>query len=238
MNTQTLSKRDFLKLAAAGALGARVTTEPASLLAAESAAVKRKIPFALQLYSVRNECAKDLPGTVAAVAKMGFKAGELDGFVAHLCHGGDRAGEILRALIAHGVKLEGERDFAFHGGRLRREQRSGLRGDPSAQRASRGKFEEIPLGQSLRVHRQFLSEGRVYGAAPLSADGAYGLGCAFSHSWRETVFFSWSRRNVPFLFPTTMSGSPSPLRSPATTCVPTPESLSMRYGMNSTLLSG
>ncbi len=58
--------------------------------------------------------------------------------------------------------------------------------------------------------------------------GESGFGCAFSHSSRETVFFSCRCTNVPFLFPTTISGRPSPFRSLATTCTPTPESLSMR----------
>ncbi|MDQ1256966.1 MAG: Sugar phosphate isomerase/epimerase, partial [Candidatus Hydrogenedentes bacterium] len=30
------------------------------------------IPIGLQLYSVRNDCAADLPGTLTAVAKMGY----------------------------------------------------------------------------------------------------------------------------------------------------------------------
>ncbi|MGC8668015.1 MAG: sugar phosphate isomerase/epimerase family protein [Chthonomonadales bacterium] len=38
------------------------------------------IPIALQLYSVREDCAKDLPGTLAAVAKMGYKGVEWAGY--------------------------------------------------------------------------------------------------------------------------------------------------------------
>src|SRR6266576_3393952 len=60
---------------------------------------------------------------------------------------------------------------------------------------------------------------------------AYGpntVGCAFCHSSLVTLFFSWRWTKVPFLFPTTMSGRPSPFISAATTCVPTPELSSMR----------
>jgi sugar phosphate isomerase/epimerase len=35
-----------------------------------------KIPVALQLYSVREECARDLLGTLEAVAKMGYEGVE------------------------------------------------------------------------------------------------------------------------------------------------------------------
>src|SRR5262249_55922025 len=77
MSTQPTSRRNFLKSTAATA--AFVAASPINLLAADSYGGK-KIPFALQLYSVRNECAKDLDGTVAAVAKMGYKAVEFAGY--------------------------------------------------------------------------------------------------------------------------------------------------------------
>ena len=35
-----------------------------------------RIPIGLQLYSVRDDCARDLPGTLAAVAKMGYSGVE------------------------------------------------------------------------------------------------------------------------------------------------------------------
>ena len=39
-----------------------------------------KIPIALQLYSVREDCAKDLPGTLEQVAKMGYEGVEFAGY--------------------------------------------------------------------------------------------------------------------------------------------------------------
>jgi sugar phosphate isomerase/epimerase len=40
----------------------------------------RRIPIAVELYSVRQDCQKDLPGTLAALAKMGYEGFELAGF--------------------------------------------------------------------------------------------------------------------------------------------------------------
>jgi sugar phosphate isomerase/epimerase len=39
-----------------------------------------RIPVAVQLYSVRNDCANDLPGTLAAIAKMGYDGVEFAGY--------------------------------------------------------------------------------------------------------------------------------------------------------------
>ena len=39
-----------------------------------------RIPLALQLYSVRHECEKDLPGVLSAVAKMGYEGVEFAGY--------------------------------------------------------------------------------------------------------------------------------------------------------------
>jgi len=39
-----------------------------------------RIPIALQLYSVREACAEDLPGTLEAVAQMGYEGVELAGY--------------------------------------------------------------------------------------------------------------------------------------------------------------
>jgi sugar phosphate isomerase/epimerase len=44
------------------------------------AAAKKKIPVALQLYSVRNEAQKDLAGVLAQVAQMGYEGVEFAGY--------------------------------------------------------------------------------------------------------------------------------------------------------------
>ena len=59
ISTNDLSRRSFLALAAS-----------APLL---SGAAAKKVPVGLELYSVRDQLAKDLEGTVRAVAKMGYQ---------------------------------------------------------------------------------------------------------------------------------------------------------------------
>lgn len=77
MQAPTLSRRDFLKTTTAAATV--FAAAPSALFAAGEYG-GNKIPFGLQLYSVRNECAKDLVGTVTAVARMGYKGVEFAGY--------------------------------------------------------------------------------------------------------------------------------------------------------------
>lgn len=81
----TLSRRDFLKLAAAGAALASIPT-------AFAMGGRKRIPIALELYSVRKECAKDTAGTIQAVAKMGYKGVEFAGFY-------DKDAKTLRKIL-------------------------------------------------------------------------------------------------------------------------------------------
>jgi len=60
-----------------------------------------RIPIALQLYSVRQDCAKDLPGTLAAVAKMGYDGVEFAGY-----HGRSAA-ELRKMCDDLGLKVAG-----------------------------------------------------------------------------------------------------------------------------------
>ena len=73
-----LSRRDFLattaSFAAAGLMGAGCGSGLRNPFA------KRTMPVGVQLYSVRAECAKDLPGTVAKVAAMGYDGVEFAGY--------------------------------------------------------------------------------------------------------------------------------------------------------------
>jgi sugar phosphate isomerase/epimerase len=50
------------------------------------------VPIGLQLYSVRHECAKDLPGVLREVARMGYEGVEFAGY-----HG--RSAEELRSML-------------------------------------------------------------------------------------------------------------------------------------------
>jgi len=89
MGNGLITKREFLKLGAVGVLAACTGCESMSGLAG---AGKKKIPVGVQLYSVRNECQKDLPGTIQAVAKIGYKGVEFAGYY-------DRDAKTLRRLL-------------------------------------------------------------------------------------------------------------------------------------------
>lgn len=99
MKSPMISRRDFFKqaavVAAAGAL-----TGPLNLFA-EGEHGGNKIPVALQLYSVREDCGKDLPATIAAVAKMGYKGVEFAGYY------GRNARQLRQLLDDHGLKCCG-----------------------------------------------------------------------------------------------------------------------------------
>ena len=89
------TRRRFLHLGAAGAAAlagcARIGLGPA----------KRRIPIAVQLYSVRGECARDLPGSLAKIAAMGYEGVEFAGYYG-------RSAEDLRKLLdAHGLRCAG-----------------------------------------------------------------------------------------------------------------------------------
>ncbi len=60
-----------------------------------------RIPIALQLYSVRKDCEKDLPGVLAAVARMGYEGVEFAGYY------GRSAQELRKMLDDVGLKVAG-----------------------------------------------------------------------------------------------------------------------------------
>ena len=84
-----VSRRNFLRRSALGTAGLTVV---AGFARFAEAAVGRKIPVGVQLYSVRGQCAKDLPGTLAAIAKSGYKGVEFAGY-----HG--RSAKELRKML-------------------------------------------------------------------------------------------------------------------------------------------
>jgi sugar phosphate isomerase/epimerase len=60
-----------------------------------------KLPIGLQLYSVRKDCEQDLPGVLAAVAKMGYEGVEFAGYYNR------SAAELRKMLDANGLKCCG-----------------------------------------------------------------------------------------------------------------------------------
>lgn len=83
---ENLSRRQFVARAALSLAGIGLG---ANLTRAASAG---KIPLGLQLYSIREQCKKDLPGTLAAVAKIGYRGVEFAGY-----HG--RSAKELKAML-------------------------------------------------------------------------------------------------------------------------------------------
>jgi sugar phosphate isomerase/epimerase len=78
-----ISRRKFLALsvmvpaiAVAQSVGGNVFAAATSDAATPAAPSAKKYPIGLELYSVRNELARDLPNTLRAVAKMGYEVAE------------------------------------------------------------------------------------------------------------------------------------------------------------------
>ena len=84
-----VTRRAFIHSSALGATALGLSAGFAQLA---EAAAGRKIPLGVQLYSVREQCAKNLPGTLAAVAKIGYKGVEFAGY-----HG--RSAKELRKML-------------------------------------------------------------------------------------------------------------------------------------------
>ena len=76
VSNHSLSRRGFLKVGAAGVAVAGLGL-PSALAAQKSG---KEIPIGLQLYSVREQCAKDLPKVLKAVGEMGYKGVEYAGY--------------------------------------------------------------------------------------------------------------------------------------------------------------
>ena len=90
-----LSRRDMLK--ATASVAAATWATGFSPLQAGCKSCSKKLPIGLQLYSVRGECAKDLAGTVAKVAKMGYQGVEFAGFF------GNKAEDLRKMLDDNGI---------------------------------------------------------------------------------------------------------------------------------------
>ena len=88
MTIRNLSRRQFGSFAGAAFAG--------TLRAAG-----KKIPIGVQLYSVRTLCAKDFPGTLAGVAKLGYQGVEFAGYYER------SAAEIKKMLDGNGLKCCG-----------------------------------------------------------------------------------------------------------------------------------
>ena len=91
-----IHRRKFLQLSALGVAGASLGLAGCAT-GNTSSAVKKKIPVGLELYSVRESCKTDLPGTIAAIAQMGYAGVEFAGYW------GSSAQEIRKMLDNDGI---------------------------------------------------------------------------------------------------------------------------------------
>ena len=97
-NSLNLSRRTFLKTTAASAAAAcAVGSGCDGRLLGKS----KKIPLGLQLYSVRADCQKDLPGTIKTVADIGYDGVEFAGYYDY------SAKDIRKLLDDNGLKCCG-----------------------------------------------------------------------------------------------------------------------------------
>jgi sugar phosphate isomerase/epimerase len=96
MTPKNIHRRDFLKLTgvAGAALGLGLTGCATNKTCC---AAKKKIPVGVQLYSVRENCKTDFPGTIAAIAQMGYNGVEFAGYWNY------SAPEIRKWLDADGI---------------------------------------------------------------------------------------------------------------------------------------
>jgi sugar phosphate isomerase/epimerase len=91
-----MDRRRFLQVSAG--LAAASTLPVHTLF---SLGTEKLIPVALQLYSVREDCATDFPGTIAAVAKIGYQGVEFAGYYNY------SAQEVRKMLDDNGLKCAG-----------------------------------------------------------------------------------------------------------------------------------
>jgi sugar phosphate isomerase/epimerase len=92
-----ISRRSILKAGAGAAAACLAGLDPRHARAQE----RKKIPIGLQLYSLRDEAAKDLLGVIRAVSKLGYEAVEFAGYFKH------SAAELRKALDDNGLKCCG-----------------------------------------------------------------------------------------------------------------------------------
>lgn len=112
MNTNA-SRREFLKLSGAGALTASMFSCSTAPKPVEKAAAPPLPDIGIQLYTVRDAIAKDLPGTLKRVADTGYKFVELADYAKGKFYGKDPAefkkmcDDLGLAILSSHTQVEG-----------------------------------------------------------------------------------------------------------------------------------
>ena len=92
-----LTRREFIGAATVGA--AALVAGPSSILAA----ARKKLPVGVQLYSVRNDFQKDIPGVLAGIKKIGYEGVEFAGYFSYA----NNAAGLRKLLDDNGLKACG-----------------------------------------------------------------------------------------------------------------------------------
>jgi sugar phosphate isomerase/epimerase len=100
MNSKNVSRRTILKSGLAACAGV-YSLEAIAKGAEEMNKAKKEIPVGLQMWTVRKDCEKDFPGTIAAVGKMGYAGVEFAGYY------NTRAQDLRKILDDNGLKCCG-----------------------------------------------------------------------------------------------------------------------------------
>jgi len=98
-NIRLVSRRGLLteSLAAVAVLASGADAAPQEQKKQAKKKDKQKVSIGVQLYSVREDCKRDLPGTIAAIAKMGYVGVEFAGYYDR------RAAELRKMLDDNGL---------------------------------------------------------------------------------------------------------------------------------------
>jgi sugar phosphate isomerase/epimerase len=136
-----MTRREFIGSATLAA--AALTAAPSSLLAA---ATYKKCPTGVQLYSVSSDFTKDVPGTLAAIKKLGYDGVEFAGYA------GKTAAELKKMLDDNGLKACG----------------SHIQGGLSVLQQAAGLQKEIDFNKTLDNDKLIIAMGNARTAADWS----------------------------------------------------------------------
>jgi sugar phosphate isomerase/epimerase len=147
------SRRDFIK---AGAAGLTLAAVPACRSLVPQ---KRKIPVAVQLYSVRDLCKADLVGTLKAIRAMGYVGVEFAGYY------GKSAKELKQILSDTGLVMCGT-----HTG-LDTIKPDKIQETIAFNQETGNKFLMVP-GMGAKTKEEWLDAAKVFSAAAATAKAA------------------------------------------------------------------
>jgi len=159
-SSHALSRRTFLTMAGV-----------APFAASAMAAMQKTVPVGLELYSVRDELMKDLPGTVTAVAKMGYQVVEF--YSPYFDWTPDAAKDVRKLLDGLGIQCRsthnGPPSFTPEGLKKAIELNQ-IMGSKNIIMASAGRVDGIAAWEQLEAVRTLQRADRNQAASASAAD--------------------------------------------------------------------